>query len=298
MNLLRSRLDARSPGDLPLIMGIVNTTPNSFSDGGTTLDPADAKRRIDTIVEQGVDILDIGGESTHPSAPFVPASEQIERTHEAVEYAVATGLPVSIDTMSPQVAEHALQLGACAINDVSCLRDGPELAIVARKFNACLILMHAREPMTQMPGFSVCPDDAYNDIVRDVSEQWLSSARVAEQYGVDPANVLFDPGLGFNKNAQHSLELVARLDEFSKMGHPILVGPSRKSFLTKDVPLAVHQRTGATAAACIAATAKGAAALRVHDVLEMRAALCIARDLGLLNTPPETSTKDSQSKPL
>lgn len=258
-------------------MGVVNVTPDSFSDGGQFLDPDAARRRIDEIIDEGASIIDIGGESTRPGSEPVPAAEQLRRTRDAIRHGVACGVLVSIDTAEAEVAGEALSMGAAVVNDVSCLREGDALARVAARAGAALIIMHAREPMSQMKGFSACPEDAYGDVVADVRSEWGESAQRALRAGLSPGDVLFDPGLGFNKSARHSNELVARLDELMPMGHAIVVGPSRKSFLSAHVKSEPSRRVGGTVAACLACAARGAAVLRVHDVLEVRQALAVAR---------------------
>lgn len=258
-------------------MGVVNVTPDSFSDGGQFLDARAARQRIDELIDEGADIIDIGGESTRPGSDAVPPEEQIRRTRDAVRYAAERGVAVSIDTTHPEVARETLALGATIVNDVSCLREGDALASVAAEANAAMIIMHAREPMSRMKGFSVCADDAYGDVVTDVKKEWSDAAQRAQRAGLAPEELLFDPGLGFNKNVRHSNELVARLDELASMGHAVVVGPSRKSFLTADVKSEPKRRLGGTIAACLACAARGAAVLRVHDVLEVRQALAVAR---------------------
>ncbi len=272
-------------------MGVVNTTPDSFSDGGQCLAPDDARRRIDDLVAQGVEIIDVGGESTRPGSLPVPADEQLRRVREAVQYAVSLGIAVSIDTTNPEVAERATEMGASIVNDVSCLRDGDALARVAATAGAALIVMHAREPMVQMKGFSHCADDAYGDVVTDIRGEWGHAAQRAMEAGVAPGDLFFDPGLGFNKNARHSSEIIARLDEFVPMGHPIVVGPSRKSFLASEVSSDPSRRLGGTVAACLACARRGAAMLRVHDVIEVRQALAVARAVGLL--PPRFQPQEA-----
>lgn len=258
-------------------MGVVNVTPDSFSDGGKYFDPQAARDQIDRLVAEGAGIIDVGGESTRPGSKPVPAEEQMRRTSDAVRYAADRGVIVSIDTFDPTVARHAIEQGATIINDVSCLRDGPALAEVAARAGTALIVMHAREPMDRMKGYSVCDAAAYDDVVQDVRREWRAAAEKAARAGVPADELLFDPGLGFNKSEHHSNELVARLDELRDLGHAIVVGPSRKSFLTATVKAAPDRRLGGTVAACIACAAHGADVLRVHDVLEVRQALAVSR---------------------
>jgi len=263
-------------------MGVLNVTPDSFSDGGLYLDPQAAKRRVDELIRLGADIIDIGGESTRPGAPPVAPESQIARIEHAVIYAAQERRAVvSVDTTSPQVAAHALALGASIVNDVSCLAD-PALARVVAAAGASLILMHARGSMTDMRGFSDAPGDAYTDVVDDVRREWSAARERAVAEGLDTRDIVLDPGLGYMKNAAHSIELLRRLGELASLGARILVGPSRKSFIAKTVgtDVAPTERLGGSIAACLAAVDRGAAILRVHDVFEVRQALTIHRAIG------------------
>jgi dihydropteroate synthase len=282
MNPLDRLLDRFGRDRRVLLMGVLNVTPDSFSDGGLYLDAASAKRHVDELLSAGADIVDIGGESTRPGAPPVAADEQIARIEHALVYAAQERhAVVSVDTTSPEVARHALSRGAAIVNDVSCLADD-ELARVVADANGSLVLMHARGSMTDMRGFSDAPGDAYGDVVEDVRREWTRARERAQKSGLDPSRIVFDPGLGYMKNAAHSIELMRRLGEFRSLGAPILVGPSRKSFIAKaatsDAP--PGERIGGTIAACLAATERGAAILRVHDVFAVRQALEIQRALG------------------
>ena len=198
-------------------MGTVNVTPDSFYDGGRYLGAEAAARHVDHLIEQGADLLDIGGESTRPGADPVPAREQIARIEPVVLHAVERGALVSIDTTQPEVADRMLELGAHIINDMSCLADD-DLARVVARHEAALIIMHSRGPMNRMPGFSQYPDDAYADVVADVLDEWGAARDRAVAAGVPHGNVLLDPGLGFAKNARHSYELLTRLSELGSRG--------------------------------------------------------------------------------
>jgi dihydropteroate synthase len=263
-------------------MGVLNVTPDSFSDGGHYLDAPSAKRHVDELLSAGADIIDIGGESTRPGAPHVSAAEQIARIEHALVHAVRERHAlVSVDTSSPEVARYAFSHGATIVNDVSCLADD-ELARVVADAGGLLVLMHARGSMTEMRGFSDAPGDAYGDIVADVEREWLLARDRASRQGLDPRDIVFDPGLGYMKNAAHSLELLRRLAEFARLGAPILVGPSRKSFISKasTQDATPAERIGGTIAACLAAVDRGAEILRVHDVFAVRQALDIHRAIG------------------
>jgi dihydropteroate synthase len=262
-----------------LFMGVLNTTPDSFSDGGLYLDPAAAKRRVDELLDAGADIIDVGGESTRPRAPAVSADDQIARIRHALVYAARERRAlVSVDTTNPEVAAFALAHGASIVNDVSCLAND-ELAVVAQGAGAALVIMHARGAMSEMRGFSDAPGDAYGDVVEDVGREWSSARDRAVARGLDPADIVFDPGLGYMKNAAHSIELIRRLDEFAALGAAVSVGPSRKSFIAKSVALdaPANARLGGTIAACLACAQRGAAILRVHDVFEVKQALDLDR---------------------
>ncbi len=190
------------------LMGVCNVTPDSFSDGGLFLDPASARARVDALLAEGADVVDIGGESTRPGAPGVGAREQLERVLGAVQYAVSAGACVSVDTGDPVVAAACLDAGAHAVNDVTCLRDERLAEVVAGR-EAGLLLMHARGTQEEMAGFSQYPDDGYGDVVTDVCAEWESAAHRACSRGVRPETLVMDPGLGFAKNARQSAELSA-----------------------------------------------------------------------------------------
>jgi dihydropteroate synthase len=281
---------ARTSG-CPLLMGVVNVTPDSFSGDGTRADPNLACERIDQLLAEGADIIDIGGESTRPRFTPVPSDEQIRRTLRPVRHAVESGAVVSIDTTHPDVARAALQAGAQIVNDVSCLGEGSELASVTARAGGWLVLMHARRPMSAQTGFVSVQDEVYDDVVREVAQEWLAAEARAEQADMPKERILMDPGLGFNKTAVHSLQILSRLEEFHGLGFPLVVGPSRKSFTASLVSCAPDQRLGGTVAACLACMARGASILRVHDVLQVRQALSIALAVGVCtrNRPGEVA---------
>jgi dihydropteroate synthase len=257
-----------------LLMGVLNVTPDSFFDGGRYQSGDRAAQRIDELVQDGADLLDLGGESTRPGAPAISAGEQIARLEPALRHALGTGKVVSIDTTSPVVADYALGLGAQLINDVSCLAD-PDLARVCAKHGAPLIVMHSRGPAASMAGYSVYPEAGYGNLIEDVRREWRSARDRAVQAGMSAENVYFDPGLGFAKNARQSYSLLAQLAQFRSEG-VIVVGPSRKSFIAAVDGTPPEQRLGGSVAACLLAQARGATILRVHDVREVRQALSVA----------------------
>lgn len=258
------------------LMGVLNVTPDSFYDGGRHAGPAQARAHVDALLDEGADLIDVGGESSRPGCVPVPAREQLARIEPALAHAVARGAVVSVDTTSPEVAERALALGARIVNDVSCLADDA-LARVTARHGGVLILMHSREPMSALSGFSEYPDSAYADVVADVLTEWRRARDRAVAVGMRAEDVWLDPGIGFAKNARQSFELLGRLSELTREGVPVVVGPSRKSFIraVDDVPPA--ERLGGTIAACLHAEGRGARVLRVHDVRAVRQALSVAR---------------------
>jgi dihydropteroate synthase len=261
------------------LMGVVNVTPDSFYDGGRFADSAAARERVDALVRDGATILDIGGESTRPGSTRVQAAEQLERITPCLEYAATLdGVLVSVDTADPRVAETALGLGAQIVNDVSCLAN-VELAEIAARHQAVLVVMHSRGPMSEMRGFSEYPERGYDDVVEDVRREWLRARERAIRAGMPESQIWFDPGIGFNKSARHSFELLSRLSEFRSLGVPIVVGASRKSFLSAADPAPPERRLGGTVAACLSAVARGAHVLRVHDVHDVQQALLVSREI-------------------
>jgi len=257
-------------------MGVLNVTPDSFYDGGRYASEAAQRAQIDRMLAEGASIIDIGAESSRPGAELVPAAVQLDRMDAALRHAVARGAVTSVDTTSPEVAARALELGARIVNDVSCLADA-ELARVTARAGATLLVMHARGPMSLQAGFSKYPDDGYGDVVADVRAEWLAARDRAVAAGVPPENVWLDPGLGFAKNARQSFELLARLAELVADGAPVVVGASRKSFIASLDGSGPADRLGGSIAAGLLAVERGAAVLRVHDVLAQRQALDVTR---------------------
>jgi len=269
-------------------MGVCNVTPDSFSDGGRYLDRDQARARVDQLIAEGADIVDIGGESTRPGSQAVPAAEQLARVLDIVRYA-AERTCVSIDTTNPEVAATCLDAGAHAVNDVSLLAN-PDLARVTAGSGAMLILSHARAPQAKMGGFGGWPLSAYDDIVRDVLADWERAAETASKLGLPRASLVMDPGLGFSKASRHSFELLRRAreivaamssDRAGEHGHsyghadvPVLFGASNKSFLTLvDRGAEPADRTGASIAAAVHAVRCGVKIVRVHEVRATRQAI-------------------------
>jgi dihydropteroate synthase len=253
-------------GRRTLVMAIVNVTPDSFADGGVRADPAVAVRDAVRMAAAGADILDIGGESTRPGAPPLGVDEELRRVLPVIEALRGrVDVPLSVDTYKAAVAERALDLGVQIVNDVSGLTYDPALAGVVARRGAALVLMHTRGRSADMYGLAV-----YEDVAGEVAAELRQAIDRAEAAGVAPERIVIDPGLGFAKRAEHTLEICARLAEFAALGRPILVGPSRKSFLQAglgEVPPGA--RLWGTAAAVTAAVLQGAHIVRVHDVAEM-----------------------------
>jgi dihydropteroate synthase len=254
-------------------MGIVNVTPDSFADGGRYRDPDAAVRHARALVAEGADLLDVGAESTRPFAAPVPADEERRRLLPVLERLLSGApCPVSVDTSKPEVAEAALERGAHMINDVTGLAAGPELARVCARHGAALVLVHAQGPPATM---QVAP--RYDDVLGEVVERLRAAVAVAETAGVAPDALCVDPGIGFGKTLAHNLTLLRRLDAFGELAKPLLVGPSRKTFigaLLDDLPPA--ERLEGTLAACAMAVAAGVHILRVHDVRAVRRAIRVA----------------------
>ncbi len=243
-------------------MGILNVTPDSFSDGGRYLAPAELERRVEELIGQGADIIDIGGESTRPFAEPVPAEEELRRVLPAVAAVrrCSAEIPISIDTTKAEVARRALELGADMINDVSAMRFDPEMAAVAREHRCPVIIMHMQgEPRTMQR------DPRYHDVVAEVHAFLAERVTTLRDQGIE-AEIIVDPGIGFGKTLAHNLSLLRHLDRFHDLGCPVLVGHSRKSFLAGLLDLPVGERDEATALVSAWCLLQGADILRVHDV--------------------------------
>jgi dihydropteroate synthase len=258
-------------------MGIVNVTPDSFSDGGLFLDPERAIAHGVELAGEGADILDVGGESTRPGAEAVDAERELERVGPVVAALAGgdgPGVDVSIDTSKAPVARAALDLGATIVNDVSALRADPELAAVCAERGCTVILMHMQgTPRTMQE------DPTYDDVVEDVRAFLAERIEAAVDAGVDEARIWIDPGIGFGKTVEHNLELLRRLGELRSLGRPIVVGSSRKSFIGAVTGREVDQRLGGTVASNVLALAAGAEVFRVHDVREVGRALTVAASI-------------------
>jgi dihydropteroate synthase len=257
----------------PSVMGVVNVTPDSFSDGGVHLRPDDAIAAARRMVAEGAAIVDVGGESTRPGSEGVSVDEELRRVLPVLE-AVALELPVSIDTAKAEVARRALELGAEMVNDVTALRGDPELAGAVADGGAYLCLMHMRgDPRTMQL------DPRYDDVAAEVAAFLEERLALAVAAGVPEDRICLDPGIGFGKTVEQNLELLRRLDVLTALGRPVVIGFSRKSTLGRLLgdPTARTGTTAASVGAAVAAYERGATILRVHDVREHVEALTIAR---------------------
>jgi dihydropteroate synthase len=254
----------------PKLMGVVNVTPDSFSDGGLFLDAEAAVVHGRELVEQGAEILDVGGESTSPGAEEVSAEEELARV-EPVIAGLAEAATVSIDTSKLSVAAAAISAGASIVNDVTALRHDPEIGALCAERDVGLILMHMQGDPRSMQ-----ENPTYDDVVDEVKAFLAERLEVALDAGVAEERVWLDPGIGFGKTLDHNLELLRRLGELRELGCPLVVGTSRKGFIGKIDGSAVGDRLGGTIASSVFAAVEGADVLRVHDVAEMAQASSVA----------------------
>jgi dihydropteroate synthase len=253
-------------GERTLIMGVLNVTPDSFSDGGTFLDTEAAVARALAMERAGADILDVGGESTRPGSRRISSKEELQRISPVLKIlGRKLKIPISVDTQNAAVAKAAIDLGAEMVNDVSALRADPDMAGIARSRHMPIILMHMRgEPGSMQKG------PFARDVMRDVVKGLRDAMHRAMRAGIDRAQILLDPGIGFGKNVQQNFEILARLPELAKLGQPIVVGTSRKGFIGAALGgVTSDQRAWGTAATVAASILGGAHIVRVHDVEEM-----------------------------
>lgn len=264
----------------PVVVGIVNVTPDSFSDGGKYLDADAAIAHADALIAAGADALDLGAESTRPGRPApVSPAEEWRRLEPVLRELVRQHprLPITVDTVKAETARRALAEGAWAINDVSGLRLDPEIADACAAADAGLVLMHSRGGFEAMASYDAA---TYEDVGAEVIEELTSAAHLATGRGIDAARLVLDPGLGFAKRPEHNLAVLAGLGAIVALGWPVMVGPSRKRFLGVVTGKGVEARDGATAAACVAAYDAGARLFRVHNVAMVRDALDVAHAIG------------------
>lgn len=256
--------------DCPLVMGILNATPDSFSDGGVFNAPQSAVARARSMTAEGAAIIDIGAESTRPYGDAQPVSEQgeLQRLYEILPQIVALGVAVSIDTMKSPVAHWALRQGAAIVNDVWGLQRDPNMARVVGESGAAVIVMHNRQVV-----------DPSIDIVEDMLRFFNRSLTIASHAGIASSRVVLDPGIGFGKTPQQSMVAIARIDALRSFGCPVLVGASRKRFIASVTPSNPQQRLGGSLAAHLLAAQRGARIVRVHDVAESVQALRVAAEI-------------------
>ncbi|HSG43556.1 MAG TPA: dihydropteroate synthase [Anaerolineales bacterium] len=268
-------------GSRTYVMGILNVTPDSFSGDGIIASTErgnrveQSVRQAEYFLKHGADILDIGGESTRPGSQTVNADEEMKRVVPVIQ-ALSKEFPeaiISVDTYKAKVAEEAIKSGAHIINDVWALRADPTLAVVAKHYHVPVILMHNRsnpasvEVREQLGNAYVGSE--YNDLIEDVKRELLVRVDAAKKAGIEESHIIFDPGIGFGKTREHNLELINRLDEVRALGYPVLLGPSRKSFIGFTLDLPADERVEGTAATIAVGITRGADIIRVHDVKEM-----------------------------
>jgi dihydropteroate synthase len=251
----------------PIVMGILNVTPDSFSDGGQFIDPAAAIRQAQRMIEEGADIIDVGAESTrpYPGAQPVSLEDELARLQQVLPPVVSLGAPVSIDTIKPEVARWALQQGAAIVNDVWGLQREPNMARVVAEHGVPVVVMHNRYKA-----------DSHINIISDINAFFSYSIEIAEKAGVARQSIVLDPGIGFGKTPEQSMLAIARLAAFQPFGLPILVGASRKRFINTVSPSEPMERLGGSLAAHVIAVLNGATMIRTHDVAETIQALRVA----------------------
>ena len=254
-------------------MGILNVTPDSFSDGGRHFDKASAIRRAYEMVEEGADIIDVGGESTRPGSEPVPLQEEIDRTIPVIEeISKKIKVPVSIDTYKAEVARRALDAGASIVNDISGLRFDPEMPKVVSQYKVPVVIMHIKGMPKDMQANPI-----YEALIPEIMDYFRESIRLAVESGITEDKIIIDPGIGFGKTFDHNLEIIKNLREFTLLEKPLLVGVSRKAFIGKilgDAP--VSERLEGSEAAAAISILNGANIIRVHDVKEMKKVALVA----------------------
>lgn len=255
-------------GDKTLIMGILNVTPDSFSDGGKFNRQEAALVRAQKLIEEGADIIDIGGESTRPGYTEISAQEEWQRLRPVIEHLCThSSVPISVDTQKAEVAYKALEAGAHIINDIWGLQKDPEMANAAACFGAPVIIMHNKN------------EASYQDLWTEMCDFFYKSMEIALRKGINEDQIILDPGIGFGKTPDHNLEILSRLEELESLGRPILLGASRKSVIGKALGLPVEERLEPTIAISVLGVAAGVDILRVHDVKENKKAVMMADEI-------------------
>jgi dihydropteroate synthase len=273
--LLTAERDTLRMAERPLVMGVLNVTPDSFWDGGRYAAPEAAIEHARRMVDDGADIIDIGAESTRPGSNALDLETEIDRLTPVVSALdQILDVPISIDTRRAAVAGAMLDLGADMVNDVSGLAFDSEMARVVCDYGVPVVIMHMRGRPDDMQSHT-----DYVDVVADVKRELAERVARAEQNGIAPDRIIIDPGIGFAKTAEQCVEIIARLDEFLDLGKPVLIGPSRKSFMGKILGLAPEDRLEATIACAVVAAVKGAAIVRVHDVASTVKALSMLAEI-------------------
>jgi dihydropteroate synthase len=278
-------------GYRPLIMGIVNVTPDSFSDGGRYASTEAAVAHGLALVEEGANLLDIGGESTRPGAAPVPLKEELRRVVPVIEALVhQSTVPLSVDTMKAEVARQCLERGAHIVNDITALTGDPEMLDVARTFQAGVILMHMQGAPATMQ-----LNPQYQDVVREVCGFLKERMRAVVAGGIGAERIAVDPGIGFGKTRQHNLEILAHLDQFQRLGRPVCLGVSRKGFMGGLLNRPVGEReAGSLAAVCSAVQRQAAQIVRVHDVAGTRDALTVLEVLQGIREKAQTGAEEGR----
>jgi dihydropteroate synthase len=264
MTLVRYPGGSLSFGQRTYVMGILNVTPDSFSDGGDWIDPDRAVRRARAMIREGADLVDVGGESTRPGAKPVSSEEEIRRVVPVIARLARERILVSIDSSKAAVAEAAIRAGAKILNDVTALRGDPAMGRLAAHAKVPVILMHMKgSPRTMQQ------NPKYRDVVEEILGFFREILRIALRVGISRDKIILDPGIGFGKSPKHNLEILRRLDEFRSLGRPLAIGTSRKSFIGRALGRRVDDRVSGTAATVAGAILRGADVVRVHDVREM-----------------------------
>jgi len=247
------------------VMGILNRTPDSFSDGGNFLDEAKALRRIEQMVTDGADIIDIGGESTRPGAIEASLAEELERVIPVIRKAAARiAVPISVDTRKSEVADAAIEAGAAIVNDITALRGDPRMRYVIARHDVPVVLMHMKGTPRTMQA-----NPEYTDLIAEIISYLEESIEIGRAAGIPAEKMIIDPGIGFGKTTEHNLSIIKNLKRFKALGKPMLIGTSRKSFIGNVLGLDVGRRLMGTAASVVAGILNGARIVRVHDVKQM-----------------------------